>query len=196
MSGIAVVTLVLAVITLSLVGVTYRQLRSSIRPLLADPKEPTDGDEEVILFGAPGRDSPKVAVGRIYYYWKSDVLQISVPFENIGSGPAAIVRARTSPDVGGSIYISRKFIPVGGQVRVNVSILLGLARSKDLTKMSWAVDGFSIAVEYTDANRSQKQVSSAEIRQYATQGPHVREISITRRRWWGKNSTTRGIGTY
>ncbi len=101
-------------------------LSVGIRPLLADPRPAgfADFQEEKLLFGAPGRISPTVPWGNLW--WEEDgdgsVRHFSVAFENIGSGPAAIVAWRTNPEIPGSLYVSRKFVPVGSLLRLNVSV--------------------------------------------------------------------------
>jgi hypothetical protein len=198
MDSVTTATLVLASVTGGLVLVTLfqvvlsrRALDQSIRPLLADPtRSQGDSDTEQILFGAPGRDSVAVHRGKFYLHRTTGGLQLSVPFENVGAGVAAITGARTEP-AAGEAYISRGFVPVGGSVRINVSILLGLPTTKKFEDAGpWAYEGFSVIIDYTDARGKQKRSSRAEIRQYATQGPFVQSISVTERRWMQDVTTT------
>ena len=132
MSGVILATLVLASVTAGLVVVTFLQARlarngldQSIRPLLPDPlPRPATAEPEVLLFGNPGRDSVSVLQGRFYFSKAGGGgFKLSVAFENIGAGVATILGARTEPSVLGSVYVSRKFAPVGALVRVNVSIM-------------------------------------------------------------------------
>jgi len=198
-SDVTTATLIVAAVTGGLVMVTFfqvilsrRALDQSIRPLLADPTRSEDNSEtEKILFGAPGRDSPDVVKGRFYIHRTSGMLQLSIPFENVGAGVAVITDARTEPP-SGEAKISRGFVPVHATMRINISILLGLRHTEIFDeKGSWAYDGFLVIVEYTDARGRQKRTTRAEIRQYATQGPFVQKISVIERRW-GKEVTTAG----
>jgi hypothetical protein len=114
--GVALVTLVLALVTYRLVQVDSRALDLSVRPLLGDLAPPGE-TQEVIQFGAPGRDSVPVAVGQFYFDQRagSGIFQVSVALRNIGTGVAAIQKAWTDPSVPGSVEVSRKFVPVGEQ---------------------------------------------------------------------------------
>jgi len=70
-------------------------------------------------------------------------------------------------------------VPVGERVRVNVSILVeGSDATKRFATQWWAMDGFTVAIEYTDADGRQPMVSRAEIRQAATQGPWIERIAV------------------
>ena len=202
MSGATTATLIVAAVTGGLVLVTFfqvvlsrRALDQSIRPLLADPtRSESYSDTERILFGAPGRDSPDVVKGRFYLNRTSGSLQLPIPFENVGAGVAVITAARSEP-ASGEVKISRGFVPVGGTVRINISILLGMERTKIFEKDgSWAYDGFFVIVDYTDARGGQNRSTKVEIRQYATQGPFVQNISVTERRWGREVTTTGSVG--
>jgi hypothetical protein len=202
MSDVTTATLIVAAVTGGLVFVTLyqvvlsrRALDQSIRPLLADPTRSEDStDTEKILFGAPGRDSVDVVKGRFYIQRSTGKLQISIPFENVGAGVAVITGVRTEPSAG-DIKNSRGFVPVGGIMRVNISILLGLENTKIFENAgTWAYDGFFVIVEYTDARGRQKRTTRAEIRQYATQGPFVQNVSVTERRWCREVTTTGSVG--
>ncbi len=43
------------------------------------------------------------------------------------------------------------------------------------------MDGIDVIVDYTDTNGGEVLTSTATIRQYATQGPTVQQIEITRK---------------
>jgi hypothetical protein len=202
MNDATTATLIVAAVTGGLVFVTFfqvilsrRALDQSIRPLLADPtRSEDDSDTEKILFGAPGRDSPDVVRGRFYIHRTAGSLQLSIPFENVGAGVAVMTSARTDPP-SGEAKISRGFVPVNGTVRINISILLGLELTKIFEKQAtWAYDGFFVIVEYTDARGRQKRTTRAEIRQYATQGPFVQNVSVIERRWGREVTTTGSVG--
>jgi len=187
--AIAVVTVFLVLVTggvvlatLGLVAATFYQghltrtsLDLSIRPLLADPRPDLGAPPDVVLFGAPGRQSFNVAVGVLWM--NGDGSQISLPFRNVGAGVAVITSATTEPDVTGEVNVSRKFVPVGEHVRVNVS---RMSAKGDAARVGpgWAYPGFALLIHYTDVSGGQPLISRAEFRQYATQGPFVETISI------------------
>ena len=105
-----------------------------------------------------------------------------------------VTAARTEPG-SGEAKISRGFVPVNGTVRINISILLGMEHTKIFeTSGSWAYDGFSVILDYTDARGRQKRSTKAEIRQYATQAPFVQNVSVTERRWGREVTTTGSVG--
>jgi hypothetical protein len=181
---LVIVTFGLVLANVALVAATFWQVRItgrgfslSIRPLLADPS-PAEGElpDEMILFGAPGRDSVKVKVGALWF--RPDGRQVSLPFRNIGQGVAVITAATTEPPTTGSIYVTRKFVPPGESVRVNISRAsppeIGLGQW-------WAMNPFAILVHYTDAAGGQPQVSRADFRQAATQSPWIEKISVFER---------------
>jgi hypothetical protein len=184
---VAVGTVGLAFVTLLLVRATRSSLDLSIRPFLADPRPTSKSDEkEQLLFGAPGRISAEVARGALYWLGGYDentgedtaVTNLSVAFENIGAGVAAIVDAEIDPPVSGDVYTSRRFVPVVGIVRVNASIQ-ALPESKYKGHF-WVrmPEGVSVAIRYTDANGRQPLVSKATIKQYATKGPLVEQVAV------------------
>lgn len=182
-------TLVVALGTIGLAAVTYRQvglsrssLALSIRPFLADPRPaPRESDPEDLLFGAPGRISVQVAHGALFYQGEgSGAFHLSVAFENIGAGVAAVVGAGTEPAVPGDIYVSRKFVPVGAMVRVNLSILTEVSGGERFRDQWWAMEGFSVVIRYTDAGGKQPLITRASIGQAATQAPWVKEIAVFR----------------
>jgi hypothetical protein len=165
-SGVTLATVVLAIVTAGLVVVTYFQVRlarsardQAIRPLLADPMPRRAEDEpEMLLFGAPGRASVSVPQGHFYFSEAgTGSFQLSVAFENIGAGVAAILSAHTEPRFHGDVNVSRKFAPVGALVRVNVSVLGGTAGSERFADQWWAMDGISVIIDYTDASGKQPQ---------------------------------------
>jgi hypothetical protein len=203
-------TLVVALGTVALAYVTNRQVRLSrtsldlsIRPLLADPSPPTATSEaEDLLFGAPGRISAQVKRGALFYTDPSEPgrdaapgeFHLSVAFENIGAGAAAIVDAAVEPSVRGEIYVSRRFVPVGEIVRVNVSVLADLSGMERFRDMWWAMEGLSVLIRYTDSNGGQPLTSRAIFRQAATRTPYVEEVAI----FAGKDQKliARGRGSY
>lgn len=180
-------TLIVALATVALATVTYRQVRLtrtsldlSIRPFLADPRPASTGSaSERLLFGAPGRISVDVPSGTLSFQGAgSGAFHLSVPFENIGAGVAAVVAAETAPSLPGDIYVSRKFVPVGEIVRVNISVLTDLPGAERFKDQWWAMDGLDITLRYTDANGQQELASRASIAQYATQSPFIQEIAV------------------
>lgn len=180
---LAVVTFGLVVVTFQLVRLTRSSVDLSIRPLLADPSESADGEEEHLLFGPPMRISPLVPRGKLFYQASSPgSFHFSVALENLGAGVAAITGARTEPKFSGSVWVSRKFVPVGSIVRVNVAVNRSLQGSEPLDEHWWAMNGICVVVEYSDSNGGQRMVTKATIMQAATQGPSVKEISIFHRR--------------
>ena len=183
--GLAAVTLALVLKTKGMVEVTQSTFRVGIRPLLADPRPPgfAETQEEKLLFGPPGRISPTVAWGKLWYEAADDgsVRHFSVAFENVGAGSAAIVACRTVPELPGSIHVSRKFVPIGTLLRVNVSVHAEMQGGEPFRDQWWAMGGISVMVDYTDTDGGETLMSTAIIRQYATQGPFVQEITITRK---------------
>jgi hypothetical protein len=181
--SLAAVTLFLALRTARMVHVSERTLSGGIRPLLADPTPAgPDTQDEQLLFGAPGRISPTVPWGKVWWESNPDgsVYHFSVAFENIGSGPAAIVAWRTSLNAG-EVYVSRKFVPVGSLLRVNVSLLLTGPDVDRFKSQWWAMKGINVIVDYTDTNGGEVLTSTATIRQHVTQGPTVQQITIARK---------------
>jgi len=183
-----VATLILAALTLGLVGVTFLQVRLSrrsldlsIRPLLVNPgPDRADEGTDRILFGAPGRISVDVPRGAFFHQGGgAGNFYLSTAFENIGAGAAAIIKARTEPNLPGQVYASRTFVPVGSMVRVNVSVLIGQPGTERFKDQWWAIDGLTIAVDYSDADGGQVLTSRAIIRQYATMGPHIEELTVS-----------------
>lgn len=206
--GLTIATLVLAGITAALVGVallqaliTHATLQQSLRPLLADPQpRPASDETELVQFPAPGRDSTMVPAGSFFYQsFSSDHLQVSVAFENIGAGVAAVVGARADPaeiprGVGhSSVHISRKFVPVGALVRVNVSMDVG---PEGFGRGWFGSAGLSVVIDYTDSAGRQFQSSRATIGEYVTQLPFVQEIEVIRPRRWRRPEIVRAKGTY
>lgn len=182
---LAITTLVLAVATIGVATVSYRQLRLSIRPFLVDPRPAGHGEEEQLLFGAPGRISPRVVRGALYYSSEQPgAFHFSVAFENVGRGVAAILGAEVDPSVPGAVYTSRSFVPVGEIVRVNVSILTEPAEAERFRDQWWARGRPAVSVRYTDSNGTQPLVTRVALKQVATQGPWVDEVAIFADRWW------------
>ncbi|MDG7000321.1 MAG: hypothetical protein JRN15_14555 [Nitrososphaerota archaeon] len=181
--GLAAITFMLSLKTKEMAEASRKASQLSVQPLLADPRLPiSEASEEQILFGAPGRISPKVPYGKLFYHKDKDgrVSHFSLAFENIGAGTAAIHSAKVEPPIPGDIYISRKFVPVGSLLRVNVSVLPGLPGSKQFEGHWWAMEGIEISVDYSDVAGGETLTSTASIRQYAVQDPFVREITIRR----------------
>lgn len=195
--SLAVVTLVLALKTKGMVDVSRKALEVGVQPLLADPRPATPGTpDEQLLFGAPGRISPVVPHGRLYWEHDDDgeVSYFSVAFENIGSGVAAISAARIDPSIPGSIYISRKFVPVGALLRLNVSVLRVLAGAEQFKDHWWAMRGIEVSVDYSDIAGGEMLTSTASIRQFAVQDPFVQEITVQRKATG--EVLTRGTSSY
>jgi hypothetical protein len=182
--GLAVVTTVLVLKTKGMVEVSRRALEIGVRPLLADPRPAgPEAPEETLLFGAPGRISPSVRQGSIFWNSTKDggVSHFSVAFENVGEGVAAIAAWRTEPELPGDVYASRKFVPVGSLLRINVSVLRGLPGAEPFADQWWAMGGIDVVVDYSDTCGGELLTSIAAIRQYATQGPFVQEITVRRK---------------
>jgi hypothetical protein len=167
-----IATLAIAGVTFCLVIVTYRQVRLSraeldlsIRPMLAESPTILDGPlDEYIQFGAPGREGRRVRTGELDYKVTPLSFQVSLAFRNIGAGVAVILGAETVPKLKfGSVYVSRKFLPVGETVRVNISFLTDQEELKRFSTQWWAVDGFVIAISYSDANGKQSLTSRASL---------------------------------
>jgi hypothetical protein len=182
--GLAGVTLGLVIKTKGMVDVSRVAFELSVRPFLADPR-PAESrtQQETILFGAPGRISPSVPYGSLF--WDrgvgGGVDHFSVAFENVGTGVAAILGWRTEPALPGDIYASRKFVPVGSLLRINVSVLHGLPGAERFVDQWWAMEGVEVIVEYSDTSGGEVLTSTASIRQYATQGPFVQQIALRRK---------------
>ena len=183
--SLAAATLFLVIRTSGIVDVSERALSVGLRPLLADPRPAafSDSQQEQLLFGAPGRISPTVPWGRLWWDHLPDgsVPHFSVAFENGGSGPAAIVGWRTTPGFGGDVYVSRKFVPVGSLLRVNVSVQTAIPDAERFKDQWWAMEGIDVTVDYTDTDGGEVLTSTATIWQYATQGPTVQQMVITRK---------------
>jgi hypothetical protein len=180
-------TLLVALGTFALAYVTWRQgrlsassLDLSIRPFLADPSPSKSGEEE-LQFGAPGRIMVRAPRGSLFYQGAGDgAFFLSVAFENTGAGLAAIQGAELDVPVTGDVFTSRRFVPAGELVRVNVSILTEIEGAERFRDQWWAMEGLAVSIHYTDANGRQPMVSRATIRQAATRGPWVEEISVSR----------------
>jgi hypothetical protein len=151
-----------------------------VRPLLADPTLASDNSAETLIFGAPGRISPDVPYGKLWFDFNEDgtLAHFSVPFENVGSGVAGVSSARVVPNPNGDVYVSRKFVPVGALLRVNVSVLHPNTDTEQFQSDRWAVNGVLVHVDYTSSYDGEKFTATADIRQYATQDPFVQSITI------------------
>ncbi len=195
-----------ALVTLALVAITYRQvtltrlaLELNVRPFLADPppSSPDDPTTEEILFGAPGRQMFTVRRGEFFYRKLDDSgsLYVSVAFQNIGAGLAGIVGGYTEPGMSADVKVSRKFVAPGDIVRVNIAILGGMAGTERFASPWWAMGGFTVGLSYQDALGRQSLTSRAVIRQYATQGPFVEAITVSQ--IWGHHTVqVTGRGQY
>lgn len=182
--SLACVTLALVVKTRGMVEVTQAALEVGQRPLLVDPSPQDDAaPPEHLLFGAPGRISPTVPRGKLFWQQNKDgsVSHFSVAFENVGNGVAAVVGWRTTPPLPGDVYVSRKFVPVGALLRVNVSVLQGMPGAEAFKDQWWAMGGIGVEVDYTSAYGGEELTSTATIKQYATRGPCVQEVIIRRK---------------
>jgi hypothetical protein len=193
---------VLAVVTFWQVRLNRTSLKLSIRPFLADPSPEFRGRQDDLLFGAPGRASFRVPRGK-FFYKSGGPFYLSVAFENIGAGVAAILSAEVDPPVAGDIYVSRRFVPVRGQVRVNVAVMTDLPEGERFKDQFWAMEGVSVVVRYTDANGEQPMRSKAVIMQHATRAPYINEIAVFRDRewwqrwqWWNPRPVALGRGSY
>src|SRR5258708_236501 len=176
---LGIATLIIAAMAGGLIvrqnGLWRRSVDLSIRPLLAEAVPTSHLHTDVIQFRPPGRESVMSPPATLYL--KDDGTTISVPFRNIGAGVAVITSATTDPPDGtASVQVSRKFVPVGEAVRVNVSRLPG-----SNTGEGWAMKGFAVAIHYVDSAGRQAMTSRADIREYATHRPFVESISIFRK---------------
>jgi hypothetical protein len=199
-------TVIVAAVTLALVIVTYRQvtltrlaLDLNVRPFLADPPplSPDETTTEEILFGAPGRQGFTVRRGAFFFKHLDDLgsLYVSVAFQNIGAGLAAIVGGYVEPGVLADVKVSRRFVGPGEIVRVNIAILGGLDATKRFANPWWAMEGFTVGITYQDALGRQTLTSRAVIKQYATQGPFVEAITVSQKRGLQELEVT-GRGQY
>lgn len=195
---VAAANVLLVLVTFYQVLVTRRMLALSVRPLLVDPYQEKDNpEEETAIFGAPGRAAIKVPKGQLYYTQPSEgIFYLSVAFQNVGPGIAAITKAYTAPSILGDIKISRRFVPTNGLVRINVSVLLGLPGTKRFSTQLWATEGLSVFVEYTDSTGEQRLASEAVIKQYATSAPFVKEVVVYELKRRHKRQISRGRGGY
>ncbi len=82
--------------------------------------------------------------------------------------------------------MSQRFVPVGGQVRVNVAVLTDLPEGERFKDFWWATDGVSVVIKYTDSNAKQRMRTKAVITQFATKGPLVTEMAVFQDRKWRK----------
>jgi hypothetical protein len=182
--GLAAVTLALVLKTKGMVEVSRRALEVGVRPFLADPR-PIGPEtlKETLAFGAPGRISPSVPHGSIFWNSTEDggVSHFSIAFENVGAGTAAITAWRTEPKLPGNVYASRKFAPVGSLLRINVSVLIGLPGAEMFANHWWAMNGIKTVVDHSDTCGGELLTSTAYISQCATQGPFVQEITVHRK---------------
>jgi hypothetical protein len=183
--GLAVATVILALKTRGMERVAQEALEVGARPLLVDPS-PSQSSKatERLQFGAPGRISPDVPYGQLWYQLDErdhSCSHFSVAFENVGGGVAAIRAWRVTPSAPGDKYVSRKFVPVGALLRVNVSVLQHMPGSEQFSDGWWAMNGVSVEVDYTSTYGGEEFTSIAEIRQYATQGPFVQTITVKRK---------------
>lgn len=194
---VAGVTALLALITFWQVRVTRSTLELSVRPLLANAKfDPTR--QEKLLFGAPGRISPEVPHGALFYESSTgDAFWLSVAFENIGSGPAAVSGAYVTPAIQASVHVSPTFVAVGEVLRVNFSILTSMPDNERFRDFWWAMDGLAVTVEYSDTNNGQRIRTTAHIQQAATQAPWIGSVTIEEKGWRGTwKLMARGHGNY
>jgi hypothetical protein len=177
-------TFSLAGLTFLLVLATYLQVRASrvafdwsIRPLLAEVPALAAASNEILQFGAPGREAVEVADHEFYFRVDENVFQFSVPFRNVGNGVAAITGVEITPDAPGDCVFSRKFVRPGEHVRVNKSVHLGSPESGPLID-NWQ-QSLAVTVEYRDARGGRPLRSSAKVRGYATHAPFVEWIEIS-----------------
>jgi hypothetical protein len=192
-------TAALALVTFWQVGLSRSSLELSTRPFLADPSPDTSAlGHDDLLFGAPGRISVKVQRGELFYRAdESGAFYLSISLENIGAGVAAIVGAEIDPSVVGDIYVSRRFVPVGGHLRINVAVLTEIEGAERFKEFWWAMGGVSVIVRYTDAKGEQPMRTQARIIQAATRSPFVDEIAVFRDRKWRKPKPVAvGRGSY
>jgi hypothetical protein len=174
-------TFLLARRTSGMADAERRSLRLAVRPFLADPSPTKFTDvHEQLQFGAPGRISVEVRRGDFWHEMSGPSGgHFSVAFENVGSGVAAVVSARVEPPLRGDVYVSRRFVPTGEIIRVNVSVLDLPAEGKSPLGQWWAMEGVDVLIEYSDTIGEARLLSRASIRQYATQGPFVQEITVS-----------------
>ena len=184
--GLAIATTALAAVAVWQLLITRRASLLAVRPLLVDAtplSEPVP--QERVLFGAPGRTSPFVDVGALYYDDEAG-FHLSMPFENIGAGAAAIQGARLEPNYDADISVNRLFVAPGATVRVNVAILPDLEGNARFRDQWWAMATLSVVIEYTDAAGKQRMVSHAHLNQAAVRGPWVGEVRVCRRALRGR----------
>jgi len=195
--ALVAVTAILGLATFWLARLSRHSLEAAARPLLVDPGRRDQTEDEDILFGAPGRISATVRRGELFCQrHETGNFHMSVAFHNIGPGAAAVVRATTEPAFPGDVYISRRFVPSGELVRVNVSVLVGSPETERFSDEWWVIEGITVIIEYTDADGRQQMRSAAQIRQFATQGPFIQTLSLSRRRGGRWLQVSQGTGSY
>jgi hypothetical protein len=183
--ALAGVTALLAFKTRGMEQAAKDALEVGVRPLLADPNptHSSSGRLESLLFGAPGRISLDVPHGELWYDFNKDesLAHFSVAFENVGSGVAGILGARVLPQNPGDVYVSRKVVPVGALLRVNVSVLhAGFNDTERFKTRRWAFEHVFVEVTYASTYGGDQFTATAEIAQYETQAPFVQSISVKR----------------
>lgn len=179
---VALGTVVLALVTSRQVKLSRSALDLSIRPFLGDPA-PSSGSEEMedLLFGAPGRISVQVPRGAFFYRGEgSGVFNLSVAFQNLGTGLAAVAGAEVDTGIAADVYVSRRFVPAGSIVRVNVSVGTSFPGNERFDDQWWAMEGLAVTIRYSDANGRQRLISRATIEQAATRLPYVAQIDVFR----------------
>jgi hypothetical protein len=183
-----VATFVVAGVTLALVLVTGVQVRLSrsafqmtIRPLLAENPPRPEAPTEWVAFLAPPIGGVEIPEHEFYWSFDDDLkrTEVSVPFRNIGSGVAVVTSAAVQPVVEGAyITTSRKFVPPGEHVRVNVSAMANFP-SDPLPLHPYG--SFSVIIGYSDADGGQHLLSRADIHSDERHDPYVRQIAILRK---------------
>lgn len=101
---------------------------------------------------------------------------VSVPFRNTGAGVAVITGATTDRDPQGDVQWTHSIVPVGGEVRVNVSGQIVSEAAK-----AWATIGqIVVGIHYTDADGGQPLETRAYVATYATSGVLLEKIAVFR----------------
>ena len=151
-----------------------REYQLSVRPLLSEIPAEDHASLELVRFGPPRNNSVETRGSALYLAEDDALLQMSVPFRNVGSGPAVIRRVAVEPRGMGSVIASRAIVAVGGLVRVNAS--LAIVSPSHRTKL--AVESFTMIIEYSDAAGSQQLVSRAHINRVGEGGSYVGPVDV------------------
>lgn len=162
-------------------GFTRDAFMLSTRPLLADAPE-EGGPTECVQFGAPGRHQVNVSKHGFFFEKSYEgTLLCSVPFRNIGAGVAVILDVSVTPTPLGEVFYTRKFVPDGAFVRVNICAHNDPSMADPLMEAcKEGGGGFAVTITYSDADGRQKLITRANLQEYATSPMSVRQVAVLR----------------